>query len=88
MGGEEEEEGGGGGGARTGGCSLLGGVSFLYLAHKKQRPPRALQWDYANDLMLVLGDRAVSYQRGTPVEELIILLWTCLSRFLSHKMWE
>ena len=39
-----------------------------YLAHKKQRTPRALQSDYAYGPMVVLGERAISYQRGNPVE--------------------
>jgi hypothetical protein len=38
-----------------------------YLAHKKQRPPRTLQEDYAQGHMVVLGGVAVSYERGTPV---------------------
>ena len=38
-----------------------------YLAHKKQRPRRALQYDSAYGPMVVLGDRAVFYKRGTPV---------------------
>jgi len=39
-----------------------------HLAHKKQRPPRTLQYDYAQDFMAVLrGGGAGSYERGTPV---------------------
>jgi hypothetical protein len=38
-----------------------------YLAHKKQPPPSTLQWDYAQDPLVVLGGGAVSYERGTPV---------------------
>jgi len=38
-----------------------------YLAHKKQRPPRTLQWDYAYGPMAVLVGENVSYERGTPV---------------------
>ena len=38
-----------------------------YLAHKKQRPPRTLQWEYAYCPMVVPGGEAVSYGRGTPV---------------------
>ena len=43
-------------------CSTLQG----YLAHKKQRPHRALQEDYAYGPMVALGGRAVSHERGTP----------------------
>ena len=38
-----------------------------YLAHKKLRPPRALQKEDAYGPMVVLGKRAASYERGTPV---------------------
>jgi len=38
-----------------------------YLAHKKQRPPRILQQDYAQGPMVVLRSGVVSYERGTPV---------------------
>ena len=38
-----------------------------YLAHKKQRPPRTLQKDYAQGPMEALGRGAVSYERCTPV---------------------
>ena len=38
-----------------------------YLAHKKQRRPRTLQYGCAQGLMVVLGRWAVSYERGTPV---------------------
>ena len=38
-----------------------------YLAHKKQRPPRTLKQDYAWGPMVVLGEIAVCYERGTPV---------------------
>ena len=38
-----------------------------YLAHKKQRSPRTLQYDSASVLGVVQGGVAVSYERGTPV---------------------
>jgi len=38
------------------------------LAHKKQPPPRTLQWDFAQGPMEVLEEGAVSFERGTPVE--------------------
>jgi hypothetical protein len=38
-----------------------------YLAHKKNCPPRTLQWDYTWGPMVVLGAGAVSYERGTSV---------------------
>ena len=38
-----------------------------HLTHKKQRPPRTLQQDYAQGPMVALGGWAVSYERGTPV---------------------
>ena len=38
-----------------------------YIAHKKQRPLRTLQEDYAQGPTVVLGGRAVSYERGAPV---------------------
>ena len=47
---------------KTRGCRVQG-----HLAHKKQRPPRTLQYDYAECPMEALGERAVSYERGTPV---------------------
>jgi len=37
-----------------------------YLAHKKQRPSRTLQQEYAVGPMVVLWGGAVSYERGTP----------------------
>ena len=40
-----------------------------YLAHKKQRPPSTLQYDYTQGPMVVLGGGAVSYERGTPARE-------------------
>ena len=43
-----------------------------YLSHKKERPHRALQWDYAYGPVVVLGGGAVSYQQGTPVHEALI----------------
>ena len=57
------------------GCGLQG-----YLAHKKQRPPRTLQKDYAWGPMVTLGGGAVSYGRGTPVQDsqdqiLVLTLW-------------
>ena len=44
-------------------------VRFLhgYVAHKKQRPPRTLQKDYALGPMVVLGGGAASYERNSPV---------------------
>ena len=39
-----------------------------YLAHKKQRPPRTLQQQYAYGPMATLGGGAVVCERGTPVE--------------------
>ena len=39
-----------------------------YLAHKKTPPPRTLQYDCAQGYMVVLGGRAVSYERGAPVD--------------------
>ena len=33
-----------------------------YLAYKKLRPPRTLQWDYAWGPMVTLGKEAVSYE--------------------------
>jgi len=39
-----------------------------YLAHKKQRPPRTLQQQYAWGSMAALGGGAVSCERGTPVD--------------------
>ena len=57
-----------------------------YLAHKKQRPPRSLQQDYAqgpmvvsgggvqsdytHGPMVVLAGGAFSYERGTPIVSL------------------
>jgi len=38
-----------------------------YLTHKKPPPLRILQWPYAQGPSVVLGGRAVSYERGTPV---------------------
>ena len=38
-----------------------------YSDHKKVSPPRTLQQDYTQDPMMVLGGRAASYERGTPV---------------------
>ena len=38
-----------------------------YLAHKKQRRPRNLQWDCASGHMVALGGWAFSKERGTPV---------------------
>ena len=38
-----------------------------YLAHKKERPPGTLQWEYAEGPMVVIGGGAVSYEWGTPV---------------------
>ena len=48
---------------------VTGLILFIqgYLAHKKQRPPRTLQQEYAQGPMVVLRGGAVSYQRGTPV---------------------
>ena len=40
-----------------------------YLAHKKERPPRTLQQDYVWGPTVVQGGGAVSYERGTPVED-------------------
>ena len=48
------------------GCVLASNVQG-YLAHKKPRPLRTLQKDYAKGPMVVLGGGAVSYVRGTPV---------------------
>ena len=39
-----------------------------YLAHNKYPPPRTLQ-QYTQGHMLVLGGRAVSYERGSPVHD-------------------
>jgi len=39
-----------------------------YLAHKKLRPPGTLLKDYAWGPMAILGEGAVSYERGTPVQ--------------------
>jgi len=38
-----------------------------YLAHKKQRTPRALQEDYAYGPVVVPRGGGGSYERGTPV---------------------
>ena len=38
-----------------------------YLAHKKQRPPKNLQGDYALEHMVSLGGWAFSCERCTPV---------------------
>ena len=38
-----------------------------YLADQKQRPPRTLQYDYAQGPTEALWGGAVSYERGTPV---------------------
>ena len=53
-----------------------------YLAHKNQRPPRTLHWDYAWGPTVVLGGGAVSYERGTPVSSMpfintqeTVILW-------------
>ena len=48
---------------------LLAGEVQGYLAHKKPRPLRTLQKDYAQGPMEVLRGGAVSYERGTPVCE-------------------
>ena len=39
------------------------------LAHKKHPPPRTLQEDYTQGVMVVLGGGAASYERGTPVRQ-------------------
>ena len=41
-----------------------------FLAHKKQRPPRTLQWEFAWDPMAALRRGGVSYEPGTPVTQL------------------
>ena len=53
---------------------IVEGVSGVqaYLAHKKQRPPRILQYDDAEGPMVVLGGAALSYARGTPVFVVIV----------------
>ena len=38
-----------------------------YLAHKKPPPPRTLQLAYAQGPMVVIGEVAAFYERGTPV---------------------
>ena len=38
-----------------------------YLAHKQQRQPSTLQYDYIYVPVVVLGGGAVSYERGYPV---------------------
>ena len=45
----------------------VGGRLHGYLAHKKKRPTRTLNEDYAWGPMVALGEDAVSYGRGTPV---------------------
>ena len=45
------------------------------LAHKKQRPPRTLQQDYAWGPIVVRGGGAVSYERGTPVRRSGRITW-------------
>ena len=50
-----------------------------YLAHKKQRPPRTPQQEYATyDPMAALRWGAVSYERGTPVEPSMLRASTAL----------
>ena len=41
-----------------------------YLAHKKQRPPGTLQYEYVEGPMVVLGRGGVYYERGTPAQSL------------------
>ena len=45
----------------------MSGALQVNLAHKKQRL-QTLQWDCAWGLMVVLGESAVSYERGTSVQ--------------------
>ena len=45
-----------------------------HLVHKKTRPPRTLQQDCAQGLMVFLGKLPVSFERGTPVGGLNISL--------------
>ena len=40
-----------------------------YLDHKKQRPLRTLPLEYALDPMAALREGALSYERGSPVEQ-------------------
>ena len=47
---------------------LVSGRSLQgYLADKKQRPLRTLQWDFAEGPMVALGEGAASFERGTLV---------------------
>ena len=48
-----------------------------YLAHQKHLPPRTLQQDYPSGPRVVLGGGAVSYERGTPLGEPLVLDETC-----------
>ena len=58
-----------------------------YLAHKKPHPPRTLQKDYAQGLMVALRRGAVSDERGAPVrcKEQTILRCSPCARNLLHE---